>query len=163
MASVFLPEYLNGSVITCSVAGLTNGSTRESDLIDNSTNRRPFGRIYVRIKTQAGTVAAPSRYDVYAYEVELDNNGNNLLPSNVTGADAALVSPDLDDLKWLGSVPAVSNTTRQGYLSLSPLYAPYLPRKFGIVVVNSCGVTASATAGDHLLMFCPCNSKAEAA
>lgn len=142
-------QYGASTPITISLANITNGGAQESDLVDNTGNMFIDCIVQVRVKLQSGTPGGERCVYVYAYGSE---DGTELT-DNATGSDATIGLRQPTNLRLLG----VINTPDSGALayashpmSLMSAFGGFgIPRKWGIAVVNSTGLTFSGTEGDH--------------
>lgn len=157
MGATFQPKYpAAGKALTLTLTSLGSSATdgRESTLVDNTTNRHATGRIHVKTKTGAGTIANDQCMYLYAYEETLDEAGNPTLPTNVTGTDAAVAAIQAGNLRYLGAIDLkAQNTSYEKDFDLAAAFPTGLPRKWGVIARNYCGVALSATAGDHKVTF----------
>ena len=139
------------TLITCTLASLTSSLTagRESTAVDNSSpNLFLDVMVHVAVKLQTGTPSSDRCVYVYAYGSE---DGTNYT-DNATGSDAALTLRAPTNLRPLGQIQtpdAGGLTYKSGPMSLAAAFGGIIPRKWGIVIINSSGVTLSATEGDH--------------
>jgi hypothetical protein len=138
----------SSTAITCSLASKTSGSSRESTAIDNTSNLFLDVLVYLAVKLQTGTPAGDKAVYVYVYGSE---DGTNYT-DNATGSDANITLRQPTNLRPLGVISTPDSgglTYKSGPMSLAAAFGGVIPRKWGIVVLNSTGVTLSATEGDH--------------
>ena len=146
-------KYGTSTAITITLASLGSSATvgRESTAIDNSTNRFIDALVRVTLKTDTGSIGNESAAYVYAYGSE---DGTNY-PENITGSDAAYTQLAPTVLRLIGVVPllAQSTTYKSQPMSVAQAFGGRLPRKWGIVVRNYCGIAMTGTAGDHAAYY----------
>lgn len=140
----------SSTAITCTLASLTSSATaaRESTVVDNGTNLYLDVMVAVAVKLQTGTPSSDRAVYVFAYASE---DGTNYT-DNATGSDAALTMRSPSNLRPLGTIncpDAGGLTYKSGPMSLAKAFDGVVPRKWGVVIRNSTGVTLSATEGDH--------------
>lgn len=141
MATVSM-NYGSRTEFTITSASLTNTSLRESDVVDNSTNK--FVDVLVTCFVTAQTGPAAGDYlDIYAY-TKVDDTGPKY-SGDATGSDAAY-SGESKNLAFVGRV-AVESTTQMegGPFSLRAAFGGTMPDTFGIVIDNETDGTLSAT------------------
>jgi len=140
-----------GSTLTCTLASLTTGSSRESTVIDNSTNKYLDALVMLKVKFANTAVGTDPWVYVYGYGTV---DGGTTYPDNVTGTDAAITLDNPVNLKLLGAVSAAQNVTNiGGPWSMASLFGGILPEKWGIVVKNSSNITLTGTEGDHAKLW----------
>lgn len=146
-------KYGTSTAITITLASLGTSATvgRESTAIDNTTNRFVDALVYVKIKVGDGTIANDKAAYVYAYGSE---DGTNYA-ENITGSDAAYTQLDPTALRLIGVIPlpAKQVTYKSQPMSVAQAFGGRLPRKWGIVVRNYCGIALTGTAGDHAASY----------
>lgn len=136
------------TAITCSLASKATTTARESTAVDNASNLFIDVLVYLAIKLQTGTPSSEKAVYVYVYGSE---DGTNYT-DNATGSDANITLRAPSNLRPLGVIAtpdAGGLTYKSGPMSLAAAFGGVIPRKWGIVVLNSTGVTFSATEGDH--------------
>lgn len=150
MADVTQKYGTTNQTITLTIASLANASSRESTVIDNGTTLFLDVKIALKIKTNASGTSTTGRVDVFAYGTA---DGTNY-SGGATGTDAAFTA-NLDQLVYLGSVPAVANaTTYTALFSLSRGFGHGgIPAKWGIVIQNNSGAALDATGGNHSAVY----------
>jgi hypothetical protein len=141
-------KYATSAAITCTLAGLTSGSARESTAIDNSANLYLDALVYLAVKLATGTPASDKAIYVYAYGSE---NGTDY-GDNATGTDAALTMRAPTNLRLIGVIntpDAGGLTYKSQPMSVAAAFGGALPRKWGIVVENRTGLAFDSTEGNH--------------
>jgi hypothetical protein len=133
--------YGSATAMTVTLAGLANGSARQTTEVDNSTNL--FRDVYVRIKTN-GQTSGSAEMSVYIY-----GSVGDTTRSGGAGASDAAFSGQLEELAFLGTVQ-MNVTTSVTVLMPSFLQAlGYVPNKWGLVFQNDSGAALHATGGEH--------------
>ena len=145
------PKYGTANqIMTLTIASLANASSRESAVVDNSVGLFMDVKVAVKVKTNAAGTSATGRVDVFAY----GSADGTTYSGGATGADAAYTG-NLDQLIWLGSIPAVANATT--YAALFNLSRAFgyggIPAKWGIVIQNNSGAALDATGGNHSAVY----------
>lgn len=151
MADIKTAYGSSGQALTITLASLADSSTagRESTSVDNGTDLFLDVLIACKLKSaNSGSIAAPSAAFVYAYATA---DGGTDWPDTVTGTDAAITLNNPTQLKLLGAVyfAAINTQYKGGPWSLAALYGGRMPAEWGVVVVNDCGTSLSATGSDH--------------
>lgn len=139
--------YAAKATITITLTSLANGSGRESTVIDNTTNKYLDALLRVKTLAQAGCTTL---IDIYVYAAL----GDTTYTDAATGTDAAFTSANRRNSPYLGSVQMNTTTSvTGGVFSVASAFKGTLPDKWGLLVLNTCGGTLSATAGDHVLEY----------
>jgi hypothetical protein len=133
------------AAIACSIASLVTANGRESTALDNTSNLYLDALVYLAIKSGASVAGDKCCY-IYAYGSE---DGTNYA-GGCTGSDAAYTpaSPTPLRLVFVMPMPAAT-TTYKGVFSIAQAFGGVLPRKWGIVIVNSTGANLDSTEGNH--------------
>lgn len=143
--SVVNIAYSNTAQITITLASLANGSTRESTAIDNSSNLYTDAMVGLKIALSNGTVSGDKSAYVYFYG---SVDGVNYT-DNVTGSDASVSMRTPTNLlgPYSISLPTNGPLTYGDVVigSISNFFGGNLPKKWGIVVTNTCGVVFATT------------------
>lgn len=154
--AVFKPTYpANGKAVTIHFKDLASHATtgRESDVIDNTSDRYDAIDLHIKVKSAAGTPGADGVLYVWAYRTILNVAGDaELYPTPITGghtADNATITAEEDKLFYVGAVkmPAAA-TTYSKVFNLAPVFGGIMPRKWGIVIRNYSNMALSATEAD---------------
>jgi hypothetical protein len=143
-----LQSFAGSTTVTISVAALLTATARESNAVDNTTNKYLDALVYVALKLQTGTPSSDKATFVYAYGSE---DGTNYT-DNATGSDAAITLRDPTNLRHIGtiSMPDVGALTYKSHpMSIAAAFGGIMPRKWGIVIQNRSGVSYSTVEGDH--------------
>lgn len=139
--------YAAKATITITLTSLTNGSGRESTVIDNTTNK--YLDALLRFKTN-GQASCTTLVDVYVYAAL----GDTTYTDAATGTDAAFTAANRRNSPYLFSVQMNAATSVTGGLvSVARAFNGTLPDKWGLIAINNCGATLSATAGDHVIEY----------
>lgn len=135
---------------TLTLASLASSATagRESTKVDNTTDLYLDALVWVQIALTTGTIGNDKAVYVYAYG-SLDATN---FPDTVTGADAAITLNDPTQLRLIGVINAVAQSTtyKGGPWSVAAAFGGVLPPSWGIVVRNYTGIALTGTEGNHL-------------
>jgi hypothetical protein len=140
-------EFGTSGAITVTLASLAGAAARQSAFVDNGTDKFFDVMVYLAVALQAGTPADLKRIQVYAYGSE---DGTNYT-DNASGSDAAITLRVPTNLRLIGVMATPDSgalTYKSEPMSLRKQFG-FLPRRWGIVVVNRTNVVFSATEGDH--------------
>lgn len=140
----------SNQAIAITIASLGAGSSRESTAVDNTANLFMDATVQVKIKTNAAGTSATGRVDVFAYATA----DGTAYSGGAAGTDAAFAA-NLDQLIFLGSVPAVANaTTYNAVFKLSKAFGyGGIPAKWGIILQNNSGAALDSTGGNHSAVY----------
>lgn len=134
--------YGGATVLALSSTGLTNGSARQSDVVDNGTNR--FSDIILRF-TRKGTAASSGLLDYYIYS---GVGTDTVYTDRATGADATFASTNRRNSRYLGSLQlSTAPDQERAIFQLSDIFRT-LPRKWGVIEINNSAGTISSTNTD---------------
>lgn len=157
--AVFKPKFATGGIaVTITMDSLATSSTsvsgRSSVIIDNTVTRYDMIDVHVTaVVTGVGSIGtAPTLY-LYAYGTILAADGTtDLYPSPVTSGDAAIVI-EPDKLVYVGAMTltAVGGTYKKIF-KIAPAFSGSIPRKWGLIVINTCGL-ALAAAGNSIVFY----------
>jgi hypothetical protein len=132
------------TAITITLNSLASSATagRESTVVDNSANKFLDALVTVILTIGTGTPANDKAAYIYAYGSE---DGTNYT-DNATGSDAAITLNDPTNLRLVHviAMPTASLTYKVVF-SIAAAFGGVLPRKWGIVVRNYCGITLAAS------------------
>lgn len=130
--------------ITITLNSLASGqfAGRESTVVDNTSNKFLDAHVAVTLVIGAGTIANDKAAYVYAYGSE---DGTNYT-DNATGSDAAITIRNPTNLRLVHVVAMPTQSlTYKAVFSVASAFGGALPRKWGIVVINFCGIALSAS------------------
>ncbi len=140
MASI-KQAYESTDTLTITLASLATASGRASTAVDNTTNKDPWAKVFVKIKTGASGVSATGTVNVYLIG---SADGTNY-DDSFAGTDAAYTPVNA---KLLGYLTANANaTTYTKTFNLEDLGVE-LPQKFAIGIYNATGAAFDSTAGN---------------
>jgi hypothetical protein len=145
MAGNILQKYgTSNQSITCTITSLANNGQRGSAAIDNSTNLFLDALVFVKVKTS--TSSATGTVNVYAYGTA---DGGTTYSDGVTGTDAGQTLTVPPNVRLIGVINAVANTTTYsaGPFSVASAFGGVMPDHWGIVVENKTGATLDASVG----------------
>ena len=134
------------AAFTITLASLTNNSARESTAVDNTSALYLDALVRLQIKLQAGSPSGT--INIYAYGSEDGSNYGD----NATGSDAAVTMRSPTNLVLIGVINTPTSgalTYKSQPMTVARAFGGVLPRKWGIVVENKCGITFDATEGNH--------------
>lgn len=141
----------SNQALTLTIASLSNGSARESTVVDNTSNLFMDVKLAVKVKTNAAGTAATGAVNIFVYATA---DGGTTYSGGATGSDAAYTN-NKDALIFLGSLPTVANATT--YVSMFSLSRAFgyggIPAKWGIVIDNQSGAALDSTAGNHSAVY----------
>lgn len=161
MATVNI-NYGTKTTITLTGTSLASSSTfvagRESDQIDNSTNKYDDALVQGMMKVGSSAVAA-GQIQLWVWGSDTSAVSTNL--DTIAGADGArtLTSTGIrDGLLKLGAVVSVDSTTANrvyyfGAFSVAQLFGGNMPKYWGIWVTHNTSANLSSTAGDHVFTY----------
>lgn len=154
MADIKTGYGANAQQLTITLTGLTDSATvgRSSVVVDNASNRYLDALVTAKFGLTTGTISAPSAVFVYAYA---SVDGGTEYPDAVAGTDSGITINNPTQLKLLGAVycAAQSAVYKGGPWSFAALYGGRMPEKWGVVVINDCGIALSGTAGDQAIEY----------
>ena len=155
MANAILDKFGTSAALTITVASLTNGSGRQSTLIDNATARFQDLLIYVKIKMGTSPVA-DSTVDIYLIRGDDDATTEHLSDgAGTTDAALTVLNAVLIGTIKTGASPSTGDV----------LYGEFLVHRpgptWGIAVVNNSGVTLDATGSNHWVRYIGLNPEVQ--
>lgn len=132
-------------VITWTLAGLANGSSRECTAIDNTGNLYLDYAFMIQTKAASATVLT---LDLYLIGVSKGTSGS--WTDNATGVDAAFTTANIiNAIPWRSVRLNGTTSVRAGPWSVAQGFGGFIPVKWGIIASNVSGVALDATAGNH--------------
>lgn len=142
----------SNQTITISPASVTNGSSRQSTVIDNSSNLYGDALVFLKIKTGASGTASTGFVSVYAYGTV---DGGTTYTDGASGTDGAMTPTAPTNLRSIGIINCVANATTYygGPMSVAAAFGGVLPEKWGIVIKNETGGTLDTTGGNHAAIW----------
>jgi hypothetical protein len=137
--------------ITCTVASLGSTSSRESTVVDNTTDLFMDVIVTAKLKSNAAGTSSTGFVNVYAYATA---DGGTTYTSGATGSDAAY-SGEKTNLAFLGAITMNANgTTFTGTFNLARAFGyGGIPAKWGLVIENQSGAALDSTGGNHSLHY----------
>lgn len=154
------------TVITCVLTSVGSYASRESTVVDNTTNLYTDAQVLCQIQ-----MSAIPNGDIW---VTLDSGVTGTFAYPATGADAAITIPQMDkfagevqgqqhagtDLLVVGKITCPSSLTATGTVianlgSMAQVYSGgnQLPPKWGPVFSNCTGSALGATVGNHIIWY----------
>lgn len=152
MANEIHQKDITKATFACTLAGLANGSARQSTMIDNATNDYPAALVY--LKCQLGGDPTVDGW-INVYLLRGNDPSSSDYRTGGAGASDAAYPPSGTSIgqEWLlGSifVPLARTTNDYVYGEWSTETIPGpLGAEWGIVVENRSGVALGATEGNH--------------
>ncbi|MHB2015318.1 MAG: hypothetical protein ACYCW6_00060 [Candidatus Xenobia bacterium] len=144
--STIKPSYAAPATITCTLASLANGSSRQSAVVDNSSTLYDDALLSLIVATGSGTIGN-GRLMIWGYGL-MDTTPT--YTDGCMGADAAFSGTPSNgtNMKLIGVVyaGAASTTFDAGPFSVANAFGGRLPEKWGVVVQNDTGVPLSSAA-----------------
>ena len=148
--------------LTITLASLANSATsvagRQSTVVDNTSDLFLDALVGGQITTGTSPTSG-GIIEVWAFAAE---NDTPTYPDGLGATDAAIAFTSRDIAvasQALVTSLVVDTTSNQTYwfkaTSIAALFGGVLPRKWGVVVINSSGVALNATAGNHALFYTP--------
>jgi hypothetical protein len=139
MTTAILPKMSTPAALTITLGGLTNGSSRQSTLIDNSTTR--YSRIYIYPSIKMGTSPTVNTL-VSLYLLRSDGT----YATDLAGASDAAIT--LQNAQTFGTLVTTATT---GVVLQDCFMIPDPGLKWGIAVQNGTGVSLDATSANHVI------------
>jgi len=132
--------------ITCAITSLANNGQRQSTAVDNTSNLFQDALVSLIIKSAAAATSATGYVNVYAYGTV---NGGTNYSDGATGSDAAITLTSPPNMRLIGVINVVANSTTYngGPMSVAAAFGGVLPASWGIVVENKTGATLDAAVG----------------
>ena len=154
MPSEIKDKFAASTALTITVAGLGNGSARQSTIVDNTTDR--FSRVIVYAKIKQGTSPTGNR-TVTAYLIRDDNNGTNHRTDGAGASDATItvLNAQLIGIMNNKASPATGDLVYGEFVIDNP--GP----KWGIAIQNDTGVALDATGSNHWVRFVGINPEVQ--
>lgn len=136
----------SNQAITCTFTSLTNGSYRQSTVIDNSSNLFLDALVMVKAKSASSSTSATGYVAIYGYGTA---DGGTTYDGGASGSDASYtVDVTPPNLVLIGILNLNANsTTVQRTFSVATAFGGQLPQKWGIIVLNATGATLDASIG----------------
>jgi hypothetical protein len=136
----------NNQSVTITVAGLANGASRASTVVDNTTTLYDDVLIFGIILANAAGTSATGYVNIFGYGTV---DGGSNYSESCTGSDAAITLVSPTNLVLIAQVNVVANgvTYKAGPYSFCRMMGfDRLPNKWGIVLQNQSGAAIGATA-----------------
>lgn len=154
-------EYAASSALTITLTSLASSATlvagRESDLVDNTTNKYLDYLLSGKITT--GTTPTDVReIRVYVAGIYDDTTWPDVLDG--TNSDETITSTQIRDaaLKLAAVIPTNNTSDRTywfGPISVAALFGGALPKKWDVWVTQNTAVALNATGSNHVLWQTP--------
>ncbi len=137
-------EFGTSTAITITLANLASSATagRESTVVDNSANKFLDALVTVILNVITGVIVNDKAAYIWVYGSE----DGTIYTDNATGTDAAITPEDPTCLRLVQVIPIpTSLKAYEVVFSIAQAFGGVLPRKWGIVVRNYCGLALAAT------------------
>lgn len=159
MATTIKTQYgTEAQAITCTLASLANGASRESTKVSNLVDLFLDILVTVRITlANGGTIGSDKKVYVYAYGTVDD--ATPVFPDKVTGVDAAITLDNPTQLKLIGVIECAAYVTASVVtftsepLSVAQAFGGIVPEKWGIVVENKTNIAFTTGESDKKKIF----------
>jgi hypothetical protein len=149
-------SYGTSTAINCTLGTpLANSSTvgRASQAVDNSVNNFTDAIVTTSVKVGEGTIANDKAIYVYLYGSE-DGTNYEKDSSGTIGTDANYTIDSPTNLRLATVIPvAVNSTIYTKTFTVANAFGGVMPRKWGICVVNYCGVSLNTTESNHIKTY----------
>ena len=155
-------EYGSSVEITCTLANLAESSDRttgrESDLVDNSSNK--YLDFLLAGKITTGTSPTSGEHiEVWVWG-QLDDTPS--YPDGITGSDAAFSFSSTNirnsgfKLAWSTAIDSTNDETYwMPPISIADLFGGNIPKKWGVIVTQSSDANLNNTASNQKLWYTP--------
>ena len=146
----------SAQTLTCQLApggvGLANNGARESTVVDNTSDLFQDVLVQIQIKSGASATSTSGLVNVYAYGTV---DGGTTYPDNVTGSDAAITLVVPTNLRLIGQLNVVANSTtyKSMPMSVAAAFGGIMPAKWGIVIENKTSGVLDTTEGTHKKLY----------
>ena len=146
-------KYMSSSTATITLQSLGSTSSRQSNVIDNTSNKYLDYLVSVKLASTTGTIASEKACYVYV----VADNGNGEYTEGASTADSVitLTSPSNAIRVGMVNVPAANTVYRSGPFSIAAAFGGMLPPKFAIVIENRTGLALSATTANFGVVVQP--------
>lgn len=130
----------NGQPITVTFTALANNNMRQSAVVDNTPAANLFlgALVALKFKTNAAGTSGTGYVAVYAYGTA---DGGADYTDGASGADAAFTPTNPPNIRLIGIINAVANSTTYegGPMAVEPAFGGILPDHWGIIIENQTG------------------------
>lgn len=136
------------TITVASLATSTAGVGRQSDMVDNSTNRYLSALVYLKITVGTSPTA---NTPIYVYLIRSNADGTPIRDDAAGASDAGLT---VKNAPLLGVITCTATTSDVAYYGIfdTSVMGPLGP-SWGIAIVHSTGVNLNATGGNHTVNF----------
>lgn len=145
-------KYSIAKSVAITLAALTDGSFRQSLVVDNSSDLFIDAHLGGSIQVGSAPIAG-NLIKIYAYGTY---DGTNYT-AGCSGADAGYTADGEEDLLRLVATIEIDGTANQYYvfgpISIADAFGGKLPQKWGIVVENNSGSALNATGTNNEVQF----------
>jgi hypothetical protein len=138
-------KYLSAQTVTITLQGLGSTSTRQSDVISNTSNRYIDYLVSVKLASTTGTIGGDRAAYVYALAADADGLADFTEGASTADSVITLTSPPNAVRIGYVSVPAANTAYRAGPFSIAAAFGGIAPARFAIAIENRSGLALSAT------------------
>lgn len=152
MANITQGYGTSNQAITITIASLANGSSRQSTIVDNTSNLFTDALVLLKIKTGASGTTTTGVVTVYAFGTT--DNGTTY-SENAGASDAAITLTSNPNVRLVGVINCVANATTyySPVFSIASAFGGVLPAKWGIIINNGTGGALDSTGGNHSAVY----------
>lgn len=146
MANEIKAKYGSSTAAVITMAGMANGLARQSDMVDNSSNR--FQMMEVAVNTKLGTSPVEGSLDVYL--IRSSGPGGTPIRTDSAGASDAtitILNAELIKSIYTGDSPSTGDVLKDVMLIENP------GEEWGIAILNDTGVNLDNTGGNHVVSY----------
>lgn len=126
---------------TITLASLSNGSARQSTMINNTDNY-PMAMVYLKIRSGATAPSANGTYEVYL----IRSNDTSSPEYRSDGAGASDAAITIENAELIGTIVVTANANKDFY---GEFLAQNLGPQWGIAIRNNSGQALNATESNH--------------
>ena len=133
------------ATFTCTLASLATATSRQSTMINNSSNH-PAAIITMKIKSGSVAPTAGTTYDIFLLRGD-DASSSTYRTDGAGATDAAIT---IENALLLGSIVVTATTAKNFYGDFDTAPLGPLGPEWGIAVRNNTGQSLDSTEGNHL-------------
>jgi len=157
-------SYPTATTLTCTLTSLASDTNllagRQSDVVDNTTNKYLDYLLSGQIRVNASGTAPTANRSIQVYVI--GNADTSTLPDGLGSTDAAFTPSSANIRNAICRYAAemvVDNVLGEVYwftgVSVAAIFGGVLPTKFAVWIVHNTAQPLSSTAGDHVLYLQP--------
>lgn len=133
---------------TCTLAGLTSGSARQTTLVSNTSSPKALAQIFVQITSGGTGPTAGTVYEVYLLRGSAD--GTDDIRDDGAGASDAAIT--IENAPLLGVI-LVTNTASKAFKKVFDTRGYELGPQWGIAIRNATNQAIHITEANHKLGY----------